>query len=88
MSVELIVALTGAGGSALLVLLAQAVTWGRVRQTLEHQAQAARETLELVQELRQAHVESAQRTTALETTAEDHDGRLDRLEAPLFYKRH
>ena len=88
MSLELIVSLVGAGGSALLVLLGQAVAWGRIRQTLEHLQETSKETIDLVRDMQRGQVSESQRTTALETTAEDHGERLDRLEAPLFAKRH
>lgn len=85
---EVAITLAGAGGSALLVLLGQAVVWGRIRQTIEHQEKTSQETLVLVREMRHEQIEAGQRTAALEATAEDVSARLDRLEAPLFQRRH
>lgn len=85
---EVIVALVGAAGTGLLVLLGQAVAWGRIRQTLEHLQESTKEQLQLVRDMQGDQLRESQRTTALETTAEDHGERLDRLEAPLFAKRH
>ncbi len=73
-------ALVGAVGGGLVVLAGIAVAWGRVRQTLDYHDEASKETLILVRELQE-------RMSVVETTSEDHDSRLDRLEAPLFRNR-
>lgn len=84
----MILTLAGAVGSALFVLLGIAVAWGRVRQSLEHQEQASKEILEAVRELRLEHTAHRERVTTVEAIVEVHGARLDRLELPLFAKRH
>lgn len=77
---ETAIALVGAALTLLGVLMAIAVTWGRIRQSLEG-------VLEAVDELNKRVMLGDSRTTALETTSEDHSERLDRLELPMFTKR-
>lgn len=76
LSTDNVIALTG----IVLPAIAALITAGKLMQVIKDLTAAARE-------LRDATVELASRTTALETTTEAHSERLDRLELPLFDRR-
>ena len=81
MSVDVASLILGAAIPGLGFLLTIAVTWGRFSQSLKDLVAATHE-------LRTAVVDLSTQATALESAVENHADRIDRLEAPLFAKRH
>jgi hypothetical protein len=80
MSIDLVSALIGAAIPLTLAGIGIAVSWGKLNQLVATLFNTVQHMAEAVEKLTDSHA-------SVRTTVEQHDERLDRLEAPLFRKQ-
>lgn len=81
MTLEPLSIVLGMAGSLLVYLLTIAVAWGKINAVLQNLSK-------VVETMNEKVGECEQQDAAQNVTLESHGERLDRLELPLFQRRH